>query len=106
MKVCDFFLMINSVFKYIHFNIGRSGGSGNFMGRGGNYGGGSGGGGGNFGRGKCLYLTKIYHAYIYTVFYYVRCSDLKVDTVEDVGMVMILTTVSCKGAKKTVILLV
>lgn len=61
--------MINSVFKYIHFNIGRSGGSGNFMGRGGNYGGGSGGGGGgNFGRGKYMYeyLTKIY---LYCVFF-------------------------------------
>lgn len=58
------------VFKYVHFNIGRSGGSGNFMGRGGNYGGGSGGGGGgSFGRGKCLCLTKQFYTYIYTVFH-------------------------------------
>lgn len=52
--------MINNVFQYIYFAIGRSGGSGNFMGRGGNYGGGSGGGGGggggSYSRGK--YVCK------------------------------------------------
>lgn len=105
MKLYVIFFMINSVFKYILCNIGRSGGSGNFMGRGSNYGGGSSGGSGNFGRGKCVYLTKIYHIYIHAVFYYIRCSDLKVDIQEDVAMVMILTTVSCEGAKKTFVLL-
>lgn len=73
------------------------------MGRGGNYGGGSSGGGGNFGRGKCGYVTKIYPTYSYTVLYSICFSVPKVDTVEDVGMVMILTMVSCDGAKKTVI---
>lgn len=54
-----FFLMLNILFQKIHVTTGRSGGSGNFMGRGGNYGGGSGGGGGgNFGRGKCVYLVN------------------------------------------------
>lgn len=47
--------MINNLFQYIDFAIGRSGGSGNFMGRGGNYGGGSGGGGGgSYSRGKSI----------------------------------------------------
>lgn len=47
--------MINNLFQYIYFAIGRSGGSGNFMGRGGNYGGGSGGGGGgSYSRGKSI----------------------------------------------------
>lgn len=65
--------MIITLFTYIHFTIGRSGGSGNFMGRGGSYGGGSGGGGGggNFGRGKCAYLAKIYHTYICIGFFFI-----------------------------------
>lgn len=48
--------MINNLFQYIDFAIGRSGGSGNFMGRGGNYGGGSGGGGGggSYSRGESI----------------------------------------------------
>lgn len=62
MKLCTrYIFVINNLFQYIYFAIGRSGGSGNFMGRGGNYGGGSGGGGGggSYSRGKYVCISIV-----------------------------------------------
>lgn len=52
------------------------------------------------------YIWLKYIIHLSVLFFYCKpCSDLKVDTVEDVGMVMILTTVSCEGTEKAVVLI-
>lgn len=53
-----------------------------------------------------VYIWLKYIVFLSFLFFYCKpCSDLKVDTVEDVGMVMILTTVSCDRSEKAVVLI-
>lgn len=53
-----------------------------------------------------VYIWLKYIIHLSVLFFYCKPpSDLKVDTVEDVGMVMILTTVSCEGTEKAVVLI-